>query len=70
MDKLNVLLGSGLLLASGVVAAHPGGMPHHFVTDSATEHFWLLGNGLEYMVACGVATVVFFAVKRVGAKKK
>ncbi len=70
MDKLNMLLGSGLLLASGVAAAHPGGLPHHFVTDPNTEHFWLLGSGLEYVVACGVATVVFFAVKRVGAKKK
>lgn len=67
MDKLNAVLGSGLLLVSGVAAAHPGGLPHHFFTDPNTEHFWLIGSGLEYVVACVAATVVFFAIKRVAA---
>jgi hypothetical protein len=70
MDKMKMLLASGLLVGSGVVVAHPDGLPHHFVTDPNTEHYWLLGSGLEYVFACVVATVVFFVVKRVGARKK
>lgn len=70
MDKLQAVVGSGLLLASGVAAAHPGGFPHHFFSDPNTEHFWLIGSGLEYVVACGVATVVFFAVKRIVVRRK
>lgn len=70
MDKVKMLLASGLLAASGVAAAHPDGLPHHFVTDPNTEHFWLLGSVLEYVFACVVATVVFFTLKRVGAKRK
>ena len=70
MNKLQMLLASGLLVVSEVAAAHSDGLPHHFVTDPQTEHFWLLGSGLEYVIACVVATVVFFVLRRVGAKKK
>lgn len=70
MDKVKMTLASSLLAMSGVVAAHPEGLPHHFVTDPNTEHFWLLGSGLEYVFACVVATVVFFVLKRAGAKKQ
>lgn len=70
MEKLKALVGGGLLLASGAAAAHPGLFPHHFFTDPNTPHFWLIGSGLDYVFACGVATVVFFVLRRVGAKDK
>ena len=70
MGKLQALVGSGLLLVSGVTAAHPGGFPHHFLSDPNAPHYWLMGSGLEYVFACVVATVVFFAVKRVAARRK
>ncbi len=69
MQKLPTLIASALLVASGTAAAHPNGFPHHFVTDPNTEHFWLLGSGLEYVFACIAATAVFFALKRISAKK-
>ncbi|MBU0656444.1 MAG: hypothetical protein KJ914_15085 [Gammaproteobacteria bacterium] len=67
---MKMLFASGLLVVSGAVVAHPGGLPHHFLSDPNTQHFWLIGSGLEYVVACVVATVVFFALRRVRAKKK
>ena len=70
MGKLQALVGSGLLLVSGVAAAHQDGLPHHFLSDPNTLHYWLLGSGLEYVFACVVATVMFFAVKRVAARRK
>lgn len=70
MDRLRVLAGGGLLLASGIAAAHPGLFPHHFFTDPDTPHFWLIGSGLDYVFACVVATVVFFALRHVKAKDK
>lgn len=70
MNTVKMLLASGLLAASGVAAAHPGGFPHHFFSDPNAAHFWLIGSGLEYVVACVVATVVFFVLRRVAVKKK
>jgi hypothetical protein len=70
MNKVKMLVAGGLLVASEVGAAHPGGFPHHFFSDPNTEHFWLIGSGLEYVFACVVATVVFFVVKRVVVKRK
>ncbi|QTR46674.1 hypothetical protein J9253_01570 [Thiothrix litoralis] len=70
MSKVKRLVAGGLLVASDVVAAHQDGFPHHFLSDSNTEHFWLIGSGLEYVFACVVATVVFFVVRRVAVKKK
>ena len=70
MSKVKRLVAGGLLVASDVVAAHQGGFPHHFLSEPNTEHYWLIGSGFEYVFACVVATVVFFALRRVAVKKK